>query len=208
MNATATLPSAAYDNRIYAKFSKRTIEKKKINKEEFQKEFSLISDKKALLIAITVELTEKNGCDLLVELLPGMLTLNTQIIVRGVGTAKFQKIILDLAESHPGRITILEDEDNNLRKTYASSDVSMFFTKNDDSMNEIQNALTYASLPIAPTSFAGKLKDYNPNLESGNSFLYKEGEIWSAFTALVRAHENYRFPYDWKTICKNALDAA
>lgn len=200
-----TLPTAAYDNKIYAKFSKNTIEKKRLNKEEFQKEFALHQDKKTLLLVITTELTEKNGFELLEELLTGVKTLGVQLAIRGVGTARFQKLILDFAEQNPGKITVLEDSEDNLRKMYAAADASLFFTRNRETEEEIKNALAYAAIPLAPRSFSDLVEDYNPNLEKGNAFIFEEGDIWSAFAALVRANEQYRFPYDWKTICCNAM---
>ncbi|MCT4591978.1 MAG: hypothetical protein N4A36_01145 [Candidatus Gracilibacteria bacterium] len=200
-----TLPTASYDNKIYAKFSKNTIEKKKLNKEAFQKEFGLNHDIKTLLISISVELTSKNGFDILEELLKGISSIGVQIAIRGIGTEKFQKIILDFAENHHGKIAILEDTEENLRKIYASCDSTMFFSSNEDVETEIKNSLAYACIPIAPKQ-VGFLEDYNPNQESGNSFLFKEGDVWSAYAAIVRVNENYRFPYDWKTICKNTLE--
>ena len=200
------LPTSAYDNKIYTKFSRKTIDKKAVNKTEFQNEFSLQKSSRDLLLVITSKLTEKNGFTDLEKFLAGAASLeNVQIAVRGVGTEKFQKIILDFAEKNLERITILEDTEDNLRKMYAAGDVSLFLTKNIESDIEIQNSLSYACLPIAPRDFQGLIENYNPNLESGNGFLFEEKNTWSLFAALVRASEHYRFPYDWKTICQNAL---
>jgi starch synthase len=194
------LPGASYDNKIYAKFSKNTIEKKALNKEAFMKEFRLIQDKKTLLIGITQELTQKNGFKILKDILDGIHTINASLAIRGVGTKDFQELIINFAESNPGKIAILEDTEENMRKIYASSDVSLFLS---DSKN-IDDALSYASIVIAPRTIK-RLNDYNPNLEKGNSFLFEEGNQWSVFEGLVRANENHKFPYDWKTICKNAI---
>ncbi len=201
---TPNLPTAAYDNKIYSKFSKKTIEKKSLNKEEFQKEFSLIPEKKTLLLGITTELTDNNGFELLEDLLAGIENLDIQLAIKGVGTAKFQQLIVDFADKHQGKVTVLEDNEDNLRKLYAAADAVVFFTLNKETEQEIANALSYGVVPIAP-ALKGVLDDYNPNQESGNAFIFKEGSIWSAYEALVRANENYRFPYDWKTICKNAI---
>lgn len=198
------LPTAAYDNKIYSKYSIKTLDKKKINKEEFQKEFSLMPEKKTLLLGITTELTEANGFQLLENILPGIENLGIQVAIRGVGTAKYQQLILDFAEKNPGKVTILEDDEENLRKIYAASDAVIFFTNNKETELEVHNALSYASVPIAP-ALTNVLDDYNPNQESGNAFIFQENNVWSAYEALVRANENYRFPYDWKTICKNTL---
>jgi glycogen synthase len=206
--STSTLPTASYDNKIYAKFSKKTIEKKKINKSEFQNEFALDTDQKVMLLGITSELSDKNGAILLEKLLPGIANLKVQLAVIGVGTEKFQSVLLEFASRHKGKVAILEDSDENIRKIYAASDTCLFFNNLPESRKNIKNALAYAALPIAPVSSGDIAENYNPNLESGTSFLFEENSVWSTFAALVRANENFRFPYDWKVICKNALDAA
>jgi hypothetical protein len=48
------------------------------------------------------------------------------------------------------------------------------------------------------------LENYHPNNESGNSFTYESDNPWEIFRALVRAHETYRFPYDWENIIRTA----
>ena len=204
--STATLPSAAYDNKIYAKFSKKNLEKKKINKNKFQGEFDLIEKEKMMLVSITTPLTEKNGFDVFLKILPGLENLNLQIALLGVGTEKFQKPILNFSKKNPGKVAILEESDENLRKLHAAADVEIFLTKNAATENEIKNALAYGSVPIATDNFSKFCKNYNPNLETGNAFLFDENNFFSFFAALVRAAEHFRFPYDWKTICRNAID--
>jgi len=206
MKTQTKLPAANFDNKIYAKFSGKTIEKKKVNKVLFQQEFGLREDGKAMLVAITVQLTEKNGFGVLQNFLSGIETLNTQLVVLGSGTATFRKVIFDFQKKHPHDVAILETGEENLRKIYAASDVSIFFVRNGESEREIQNSSGYGCVPIAPESFVGICENYNPNLESGNSFLFAEQNFFSAFAATVRAAEHFRFPFDWRLICKNAME--
>jgi starch synthase len=49
------------------------------------------------------------------------------------------------------------------------------------------------------------IKDYNPNKETGNGFVYKKEDSWSIFAALVRAVETFKFPYDWKHIVRQGI---
>ncbi len=200
-----SLPGAAYDNKIYAKFSKNTIEKKLQNKEEFCEEFSLTCDKRQMLIGVVSELSTDNGANLLQDILPGIAALNICLAVRGVGTERFQKIVGDFAQENPGKVAIVGDGNDALRKIFAASDVSFFFNSGVENENLAKSALAYAALPIAPVSMNHLIEDYNPNQESGNGFVFEDENMWSAFAALVRSNENFKFPYDWKTIQKSSL---
>ncbi len=202
---TENLPGAAYDNKIYAKFSKNTIEKKQQNKEEFCEEFDLTCDKRQLLIGVVSELSNNNEAHLLEDVLPGIASLNVCLAVRGVGSEKFQKVIGNFANDNPGKIAIVGEGNDALRKILAATDVSFYFHGESENEQLAKAALAYASLPIAPNSMKQIVEDYNPNQESGNGFLFRNSDPWSAFAAIVRANENFRFPYDWKTIQKAAL---
>lgn len=207
-SADTKLPSAAYDNKIYAKFSAKTIEKKAVNKEEFQKEFGLIPEKKNLLIGFPLPLTGKNGAETLVEMLPGIEATGIQLAILGIGTEKYQELLTEFAGSNEGHVTILENTEDNLRKLNAAVDCMFFFENNAETKVALENALSYGVVPLAEEKIASPLlSDYNPNQEKGNSFLFPSLNEWHVFTALVRAIENYKFPYDWKNISREGMNS-
>jgi hypothetical protein len=49
------------------------------------------------------------------------------------------------------------------------------------------------------------LSEFSPARGEGNSYLYEEGNLWSAYYALVRYLENLKFPYDNRNLVKNVL---
>lgn len=204
---TAKLPTAAYDNKIYTKFSPKTIEKKAVNKEEFQKEFGLLPEKRTLLLGFALPLTEKNGADILAEILPGLAALEIQVVFLGIGTEKYQRILTEFSEDNKLNTVILENTEENLRKFYAAVDSVLLFSKDTSAENCLEDALSYGVIPIAPVNAFENLADYNPNQEKGNAFLYASQNSWKVFAAIVRAMENYKFPYDWKNIAKEAMNS-
>ena len=42
--------------------------------------------------------------------------------------------------------------------------------------------------------------DFVPLDESGDGFVYDESNVWHIVATVVKAAENYKFPYDWKNI--------
>ena len=199
------LPGAAYDNKIFAKFSKNTIEKKAQNKQEFCCHHNLKCGKKDFLVAIIAELSDKNGGQVLQETLEGILKIGTFVAIRAIGSAKYQKTLQKFHKQYGKQIAIIADDELEVRKLLAAADASYFFNDGVDNEKLTVEALRYAALPIAPVSMKHIIENYDPNQESGNSFTYDTGNYWSAFAAVVRAMENFRFPYDWKNIQKTAL---
>ncbi len=56
---------------------------------------------------------------------------------------------------------------------------------------------------IVPVMLNGVLKgaeNYDAVAEKGNAFLFPKMDAWYIYGSLVRAIENFVFPYDWKNI--------
>ena len=190
--------------RTEKKVEKKTIEKKSDRKIEFQKEFGLLPREKTMLLGISVPLTEKNGFDLFLEILPGLEVLNLQIALLGVGSDKFRKIFWEFARENRTEVVILEDCEKNLQKLHAATDAQFFPIFNAETKTQLQESLNFEVVPIAPEKFAKVCQNYDPNLESGNSFLFADENPFAAFASLVRATEVFRFPFDWKNIARAA----
>jgi starch synthase len=199
------LPGAAYDNKIYAKFSKNTIEKKAQNKADFCAEFEIKCKPRQMLLGVVLELSDKNNAQVLENILEGLDALNICLAIRAKGSEKYQKIVGEFAEKNSEKVAIVGENSDALRKILAASDACFFFSDGTENEGLAQAALSYGALPIAPKSMRHIVQDYNPNQESGNGFVFETGNSWSAFAAIVRTNENYRFPYDWKNIQKSAL---
>lgn len=74
------------------------------------------------------------------------------------------------------------------------------------SEKSVNQCFTSGIVPIA-SDFIPGVVNYNPNSETGNSFVFekKDNTInpWQIFAATIRAIETYRFPFDWKWIIRN-----
>jgi glycogen synthase len=51
------------------------------------------------------------------------------------------------------------------------------------------------------------LDNYNPVQESGNSFVFEKPTVWQCFASVARALETFKFPYDWRTIQRHAIES-
>ncbi len=198
----------SYDNKIYQKYSKSTLNNKVENKLAFQEELGLIVDKKIPLLCITTNLTDKKGGKLLEEVFDGLMELDIQIIIIGVGTEKYQKLISQYEEKYKHMIKIISDNEDNKRKIYAASDIGIVLTEDKEDIDSILNYLSYGVIPVVSEKMAKELpvSKYNPVEENGNAFIYKKNK-WLFFAAIIKAIENFIFPYDWSVIQKNAMES-
>ena len=195
--------SPAYDNKIARKFCARTVEHKPANKQALQEELGWIDEPKQAIVCISTGMTDALGGALLEQVISGMLELPITLLIRGRGSSKYGELFTKLAKGNGHRIKIIPDDEINLRKMLAGSDIALFFAAQQDP-DEIANALRYGVIPVALP--ADGLDDYNPVQESGNAFLYEETTAWQCFAALVRALETFKFPYDWRTIQRHAME--
>lgn len=204
---TKTL-TPSYDNYIYKKYSKNTIKNKIENKLGFQHEFGLLADRRTPLCCVTVPLGEENNGKLLEEVINGILTLDMQLALLGVGTEKYKNFLTQLADEHPHRIKIIPESKENIRKIYAASDLGLILKKNSAYGSELTHYLYYAVVPVCPIELARefKIRNYHPATEEGEGFVYDDSNVWNVFSALVRARETYYFPYDWQHIQRSCMD--
>lgn len=193
----------AYDNKIYHKFSQKTIANKAKNKELFCEEINLQYDRKIPIACITYALTDENNLNIIEDIMNGLLEQNIQIIVTSIGNEKYQKYFTGLA-SQNSSINIIQNDEISRRKLYAASDLFICSSETTDCLNEAKTAMKYGAIPvITQQSF---IKDYNPNAEIGNAFVYKKNSPWSLFANIIRALESFRFPFDWQNIQKSAME--
>jgi starch synthase len=195
----------AYDNKIYMKYSKSMIQNKEKNKIAFCQDFGLKYNKATPILCVTYPLTEKNHVDLLLDTVDGILEQGVQIVLLGIGTAKYQNAFTELAEQHSDQIAIVDDNDMNHRKVLAASDIFLATGDTGEIKKDLENALSYGVIPVAPDNKF--TNDYNGAQEEGNAFVYKKASKWSFFSGIIRAFENFKFPYDWKTIRVNAMES-
>ncbi len=196
--------SPAYDNKIARKYSARTIEHKAENKSAFQEELGWIPEPKQPVLCIPTGITDALGGSLLEQVLPGLMALPVSIIIRGRGSKKYGDLFTKLSSDAAHRISIINDDETNIRKMLAGSDISLFLTDHDDD-EMLENCLRYGTVPVSLKR--GIIDNYNPVQESGNAFVYDSENPWLCFGALVRALETFKFPYDWRTIQRHAIES-
>ena len=100
------------------------------------------------------------------------------------------------------KVCTISTKSKNWQMFYDMCDAVVVLSKEDEHFyKQLWNS---GIIPIASDS-CKILSDYNPNSESGNSFIFDEKNVWAVFAALIRSAETFKFPYDWKHIIRQAV---
>jgi len=201
---TTTLLTPTADTQIYEKYNKKQAQNKEKNKIAFCEEFNLPYEKKVPLLIMTYAQTEQNGSDVLEFTIEGIMEHDVELALLAVGTQKAQKMLNSIADKYPKKVAIIPDEEGNRNKMLAAGNILLVPKDSEECIKEAEKAMAYGTLPVIPqTEF---VEDYNPIQEKGNAFVMQQVSPWSFFSALVRAIENFKFPYDWKNLMVSAME--
>ena len=181
------------------------LDEKEKYKKSFQEKYGLRIERKDFLLGVALPLLPEENAELFIDILPGISSLGIQIAVRANGTPRYQKIMSAFAQDHKGFCTFVPDAD--YEEMFPSADAILLFSNTEEALEQLQKGIKNACIPVLLRSvkFPG-IGDYNPNYESGNAFFAFQDSSWGLFAGLVRAHENFRFPYDWKHIQQSAME--
>ncbi len=197
------------DTHITARYSQKNLDQKARNKSAMQKELGWPQEGRRATICLPMGMTEALGGSILKTLIPGLLTQSLELLIIGKGSKDYGALFTDLQKEYGHRIAILPSNEASIHKILAASDIALFLADAKDSP-EIRACLSYGVIPISPD--CETLENYDPVQERGTAFLFTpaktpEQSAWSAFAALARALETYKFPYDWRTIQRQCMES-
>jgi len=129
----------------------------------------------------------------LVDLLDGVEALGVATLVHGVSSKKAPKVTEHI------RLVDKEKRD----EACSAADFAVLFEH-----DQVQFARGAGCVPVAPHIDDEATPDYNPVMEKGDGFYFKNRTKWEVFAAIVRALETYRFPYDWNNVVKESVKKA
>ncbi len=199
------LPSPSTDPHIVRHYAAGTLDQKLQNKTALQRELGWPAEPKRPMLCLPAGMTEALGGKLLEEVLPGLLSLQAEVLVLGKGSADYGALFTRLSKDQAHRFHIVSEDDKAIHRMYAASDMALFLSPAIPTQ-ELNMCLAFGTVPV---SFPHELlEDYNPVQETGNAFVFTHATTWHCFAALVRAIETYKFPFDWRTIQKHCMETA
>ena len=189
------------DTAIPHPYSAKALEQKVKNKTALQNEFGWPEEPKRAVVCFPEGMSDEQGGKLLKEIVPGLLSLNVELLILGKGSDEYGQYFTELQKEHAHRVHIVAPKKEETQKMLAASDVALFLAEPNGAV--LKECLAYGVVPVSPSKDG--LDNYNAVQEKGNAFVYEGVTVWESFAAVVRAVETYKFPFDWRTIQKHCM---
>lgn len=190
------------DQNIKANYSISSLDRKKENKANLQEILRFKKEKGTPLFSFIGRLTSQKGIDLILEIIPELIKLNSQFVVLGKGGKQYEDKFLDFEKNYPEKISVKIKFDPILaQKIYAGSDFFLMPSKFEPCGLGQLIAQRYGAIPIARET--GGLAD---TIEDGKTgFLFKEYEAIAFLRAIKKGLGVYRSDKEWQRLMKSAM---
>ena len=197
------------DRFIKKNFSWRTTAAREINKKDLQRSFNLTVDADIPLLAYSGRLDDQKGLDLLVEVLPTLLSeYHVQFVVIGTGTQKYREFFTSLEKDFPGLVGTHLMRDFVLpRRVFAGADMLLLPSKFEPGGIVVIEGMRYGAVPVVRSTggLADIVSDFDPEGNTGNGFLFHNYNKLSLFGAIIRAIQVYRNDRLWTDLVKRVM---
>lgn len=195
------------DKDIFANFSAKEPEGKKINKARLQELFNLPVRDDVPVMGIVTRLVAHKGLDLIKRIMWDLLSsTDMQLVVLGSGDWEYEAFFKELASAFPEKVGLrLGFVPDLARKIYAGSDLFLMPSKSEPCGLSQMVALRYGSIPIVRET--GGLKDTitDSGDGKGNGFTFKSYDAYDMLDAIRRALGAYYDKEYWQKLVVRAL---
>lgn len=190
------------DTYIYKPYSAGAFRDKYVNKKMLQEECRLSVQEDIPLFGMVSRLSEQKGLDLIGQSMEGLLGhCKLQIIVLGVGDAKYHELLQELAQKYPGNVSAQIKFDERLaHKIYAGADIFLMPSRFEPCGLGQMIALRYGTLPLVFKT--GGLSD---TVSQVNGFVFKEYTKEAFVRTVESAIAVYRSKRKWMELVKKAF---
>ena len=198
----------ALDKNIYFNYNWHSLEKKNKNKIALQKELKLEVNPEIPLIGMAHRLTEQKGFDLIIKILPVLLRMNLQIVMIGSGKREYEKYFEKESMRHPSKLVYLKPFSEIWEsKINAASDLFLLPSRFEPCGISQLKSLRYGSIPIVRSvgGLADTIKDWDPEKEEGNGFVFLNWDEKDLLVAIARAIESYKYKEKWQRLVQKAM---
>ncbi len=189
----------AKDPQIYATFDPYHLGGKEVCKRELQNELGLNIEPRAPLVGIISRLSSQKGFDLIECVIRELMDTGIQLVVLGMGDAKYTNLFSWAESEYPGRLAARFAMNHQLaHRIYAGSDMFLMPSQFEPCGLSQMIALRYGSVPIVRET--GGLRDtvlsYNKFTDEGNGFTFFNYNAHDMLHTVRRAVHYYQNNHD------------
>ncbi len=211
------------DPHIFKNYSIDDMSAKTANKLKLQEACSLAVGEKTPLFGFVGRLVEQKGIDLILEILPAMCRQGMQVVLLGMGEAKYEEELLEMAKAYPGLVFISTHFDDELaHRIYAGSDFFLMPSRFEPCGIGQLISFKYGTAPIVYKTggLADTVVDYDLKSAKGNGFVLSRHGADELLLAVQRAVKLFsdekkmhdfrkrlmKLNFSWKESAKKYID--
>ena len=185
----------AKDPMIYANYDPYHLGGKEYCKQELQKELGLNVDPNAPIVGIISRLSNQKGLDLVECVIRELMDTGIQMVVLGMGEAKYTNLFSWAESEYPGRLAARFAMNHQLaHRIYAGADMFLMPSQFEPCGLSQMIALRYGTVPIVRET--GGLRDtvlsYNKFTDEGNGFSFFNYNAHDMLHTVRRAVHYYK----------------
>jgi starch synthase len=199
------------DPYIAANYSRQNLDGKRVCKLDLLREAQLPESlmNRPLLGAIS-RLADQKGFDLLAAVSDKLVDQDIGLVILGVGENKYHRLLTDLAERYPEKVSVqLRFDERLAHKIEAGADIFLMPSRYEPcGLNQIYS-LRYGTVPIvrATGGLYDTIKPFSPAKGEGVGFSFDQYEADSFWRAFMEALTFFEQPETWQQLIQNGMTA-
>lgn len=196
------------DLSIFKRYSVKTLDLKKQNKCQMQRELGLSVSPDTPIIGMVSRMVEQKGFDLILKVFEELMREDIQFVILGDGDAKYTSFFNGMAKKYPKKVSVnIGFNSYNSQMIYAGSDIFLMPSRFEPCGISQMIALKYGTIPVIRET--GGLKDsiipYNEFIQHGNGFGFAHYNAHDMLFTLKRALNFYHMPEHWAKLMQSAM---
>lgn len=203
-----TIFNPRFDQHISQNYDWNSLDKKKKNKLQLQKDFGLPEEPDIPVIGMAHRLTEQKGFNLIMDILPAILHQPVQFVIVGDGAVDYIKFFRQAAKKYPNQVAVhLEFSEAVASKVYAGTDMFLMPSRYEPCGISQLISLRYGSIPIVHHTggLADTIDDFDARTGRGRGFAFHTYDSIDLLVAIIRAVETYKYPKVWEHLTWQAM---
>ncbi|MCL4551783.1 MAG: glycogen synthase GlgA [Bacteroidetes bacterium] len=204
-----TLWHPEVDTKIAQKYSAKTLELKKENKQALADNFNFAYDENVPVISMITRLYDNKGLDLVEKAFTQLMKLNIRFILLGTGDKKYHKFFKTAASKYHDKFFCYIGFDESLAHLIeAGSDMFLMPSKFEPCGLNQMYSLMYGTVPIVRHTggLADTVKPFNLKSKNGNGFVFNKYSATEMMSEIKNAVKMYSHnPETWQIIMRNGM---
>jgi len=198
------------DNLLVANFDKETLSKRSENKKAIQKEFGLPQNKDICLLGTVGRLDQQKGIELIIKILPPLLSnFPVQFVLVGGGDLVYKPALEDIKKKFPDQVGLHLLPNFSLpRLVFGGCDIFLMPCLFEPAGLTQLEAMRYGAVPVvrATGGLADTVEDVDIQKRTGTGFVFKPYDFCAFYGTVVKAITLWYDQEFWQALVKRVME--